>query len=100
MVHGHAVRLRASCKGQGGLGAGALTLTLCAHAGAVPSPGPHDQGHQWCFLCRLLLHLLPEVSGLHRGLLLPQELRVVRTESLATVPKVLTRGLVCLPRVV
>lgn len=51
-------------------------VRLCA--GAVPGPRPHDQRHQWCFLRRVLLHLLPEVGGLHRGLLLPQELGMVR----------------------
>lgn len=48
------------------------------HAGTVPGPRPHNQRHQRCFLCRVLLHLLPEVGSLHRGLLLPQELRMVR----------------------
>lgn len=60
-----------------GKGRSWLVPYLCA--GAVPSPGPHNQRHQRCFLCWFLLHLLSEVSSLHRGLLLPSELRMVRT---------------------
>ncbi|XP_030866749.1 glucose-induced degradation protein 4 homolog isoform X2 [Gorilla gorilla gorilla] len=42
-----------------------------ASQGTVSGPRSHDQRHQWCFFCRVLLHLLSEVSSLHRGLLLP-----------------------------
>lgn len=53
------------------------TSALVALSGAVSSSWPHDQRHQRCFLCGLLLHLLPEVHSHHWGLLLPQKLRVV-----------------------
>ena len=35
-------------------------------------------GYKWCQLCRVLLHLLPEIHIQRRGVLLPQELWVVR----------------------
>lgn len=57
------------------------TSALVALSGAVSSSWPHDQRHQRCFLCGLLLHLLPEVHSHHWGLLLPQKLRVVNVES-------------------
>ena len=49
--------------------------------GAVLGARPHHQRHQWGFLCRLLLHLLPEVNGHHWGFLLPPELWMVNTQA-------------------
>ncbi|XP_008313305.1 uncharacterized protein LOC103382329 isoform X3 [Cynoglossus semilaevis] len=46
-------------------------------AGAVPGPRSHNQRHQRSVVCWILLHLLPEIYSHHRGLLLPQELRMV-----------------------
>jgi len=39
--------------------------------GALPRARPHHQRHHRRFICRLLLHLLSEISRLNRGLLLP-----------------------------
>ena len=42
-----------------------------SHAGTFPCSGSQDWQHQWCLVCRVLLHLLPKVKCDHRRLLLP-----------------------------
>lgn len=60
-----------------------LTPSLCLPRrlkGTVPGPRSHHQRHQRSLLCWFLLHLFPEVHSDDRGLLLPQDLRMVNSQ--------------------
>jgi len=54
-------------------------MFFCCMPGAFPRAWSHNQGHHRRIVRRLLLHLLPEISRLHRRLLLPPQLRMVTT---------------------